>query len=51
MNEIIDMGGYAMFVWSSYGIFFCSLIVFFLINLFKLRKQEKVLNKINIKSE
>ena len=26
MNELLDMGGYAIFVWSSYGIFFFSLI-------------------------
>tara|TARA_Y100000992_G_C21014210_1_gene372575 strand:- start:286 stop:441 length:156 start_codon:yes stop_codon:yes gene_type:complete len=45
MIELLDMGGYAMFVWSSYGIFFLSLIIFFLINIFNLRKYEKIINK------
>ena len=46
MNELLDMGGYAIFVWSSYGIFFFSLIIFFLINILNLRKYEKIFNKI-----
>ena len=45
MNELLDMGGYAFFVWSSYGIFFFSLIIFFLINILNLRKYEKIFNK------
>jgi len=45
MNELLDMGGYAIFVWSSYGIFFFSLIIFFLINISNLRKYEKIFNK------
>ena len=45
MNELLDMGGYAIFVWSAYGIFFFSLIIFFLINILNLRKYEKIFNK------
>ena len=45
MNELLDMGGYAIFAWSSYGIFFFSLIIFFLINILNLRKYEKIFNK------
>ena len=45
MNELLDMGGYAIFVWSSYGIFFFSLIIFFLINILNLQKYEKIFNK------
>ena len=45
MNEFLDMGGYAIFIWSSYGIFFVSLIIFFLINILNLRKYEKIFNK------
>ena len=45
MNELLDMGGYAFFVWSSYGIFFFSLVIFFLINILTLRKYEKIFNK------
>ena len=45
MNELLDMGGYAIFVWSSYGIFFFSLVTFFLINMLNLRKYEKIFNK------
>ncbi len=44
MNELLDMGGYAIFVWSSYGIFFFSLVIFFLINILNLRKYEKMYN-------
>ena len=51
MNELLDMGGYAIFVWSSYGIFFFSLIIFFLINILNLRKYEKIFNKIKNKIE
>ena len=45
MNELLDMGGYAIFVWSAYGIFFFSLIIFFLINILNLQKYEKIFNK------
>ncbi len=51
MNELLDMGGYAIFVWSSYGIFFFSLIIFFLINISNLRKYEKIFNKTKNKIE
>ncbi len=51
MNELLDMGGYAIFVWSSYGIFFFSLIIFFLINILNLRKYEKIFNKTKNKIE
>ena len=51
MSELLDMGGYAIFVWSSYGIFFFSLIIFFLINILNLRKYEKIFNKIKNKIE
>ena len=45
MSELLDMGGYGIFVWSSYGIFFFSLVIFFLINILNLRKYEKIFNK------
>ena len=45
MNELLDMGGYAIFVWSSYGIFFFYLVIFFLINILNLRKYEKIFKK------
>ena len=51
MNELLDMGGYAIFVWSSYGIFFFSLVIFFLFNILNLRKYEKILNKTKNKIE
>ena len=51
MNEFLDMGGYAIFIWSSYGIFFFSLIIFFLINISNLRKYEKIFNKTKNKIE
>ena len=49
MIELLDMGGYAIFVWSSYGIF--SLIMFFLINILNLRKYEKIFNNTKKKIE
>ena len=51
MNEFLDMGGYAIFIWSSYGIFFFSLIIFFLINISNLMKYEKIINKTKNKIE
>ena len=51
MNELLDMGGYAIFVWSSYGIFLFSLIMFFLINILNLRKYEKIFNNTKKKIE
>ena len=47
MNELISMGGYAPFIWSSYGFFFITIITLFITNFLRLKKREEVLNKIN----
>lgn len=30
MNEFLNMGGYAFYVWTSIALFFCALIIDFL---------------------
>ena len=47
MNELINMGGYALFIWSAYGFFFITIITLFITNFLRLKKREEVLNKIN----
>lgn len=43
MNEFLNMGGYAAYVWSSYGI---SLVVLILNILLLIRKEKEMIRKI-----
>ncbi len=45
MNEFLNMGGYAVYVWSSFGVFFVAMFIDF----FGLRSKEKIIKR-NIKS-
>ena len=51
MNELLSMGGYAPFIWTAYGFFFIAIITLFISNFLRLKKREKVLNKINNKRD
>ncbi len=45
MNEFLNMGGYAFYVWSSVGLFFITMLVDFI----SLRVKDKTVKR-NIKS-
>jgi len=45
MNEFLNMGGYAFYVWSSIGLFFGAMLIDF----FSLKIKEKTVKR-NIKS-
>ena len=44
MNEFLHMGGYAFYVWSSYGL---AMIVLLLNVILPLRQRKKLLSDIN----
>ena len=46
MNEFLNMGGYAFYVWSSMGLFLGAM----LIDIFNLSRKEKQIKR-NIKSQ
>lgn len=48
MHDFFHMGGYALYVWSSYGLAFIVLILNIII---PLRREKKLLNSIAIKTK
>jgi heme exporter protein CcmD len=45
MNEFLNMGGYAFYVWSSIGLFLIAMVI----DLFSLKSKEKTVKR-NIRS-
>lgn len=45
MNEFLNMGGYAIYVWTSIGLFFAAMLIDFI----SLNKKEKLVKR-SIKS-
>ena len=41
MNDFFNMGGYAFYVWSSFGVFFVAMFIDF----FGLRSKEKTVKR------
>jgi heme exporter protein D len=45
MNEYFAMGGYAVFIWPSYGVAAVLLVVLFLLSARRLQAAERALDK------